>query len=45
MFLVPNGVRYEKNFKMKQEDKMKVLEKMREIKRLASQLKRLNMDE
>jgi hypothetical protein len=33
MFLEPNGVKYEKNFRMKQEEKLKVLEKVKEIKK------------
>jgi hypothetical protein len=45
MFLEPNGVKYEKNFRIKQEDKVKVLEKVKEIKKSVEQLKRLNIEE
>lgn len=43
MFLEPNGVKYEKNFRIKQEEKLKVLEKIKELKKSVEQLKRLNM--
>ncbi len=45
MFLEPNGLKYEKNFRIKQEEKIKVLEKVKEIKKSVEQLKRLNIKE